>query len=115
MCDECKKHGYPSPVYEVSTGDPGDILVRIDAAPDALLDSSGKISASSRETVNEAVNETINDLIIRAVKSNPRIRRQRLLKLIPSMTLSTLTRRLSELSSQIEFKGAPKAGVYYIK
>ena len=111
MCDECKKHGYPSPVYEVSAGDPGDILVRIDAAPDALLDSSGKISASSRETVNE----TVNDLIIRAVKSNPRIRRQRLLKLIPSMTLSTLTRRLSELSSQIEFKGAPKAGVYYIK
>jgi len=55
VCDECKKHGYPSPVYEVSAGDPGDILVRIDAAPDPLLDSSCKTSASSHEPVNSSV------------------------------------------------------------
>ena len=34
--DECARHGCPPPVYEVSSGDPGDILVRLDAAPDAV-------------------------------------------------------------------------------
>ena len=109
--DECKRHGCPPPVYEVSVGDPGDILVRIDAAPDALLDTPGKTTASLSETVNE----TVNDQIIKIVKNNPGIRRPRLLKLIPSLTLSTLARRLAELSAQIEFRGAPKTGGYYIK
>ncbi len=35
--DECARHGCPPPVYEVSAGDPGDIQVRIDAAPDAMV------------------------------------------------------------------------------
>ena len=117
--DECKKHGCPSPVYVVSAGDPGDILVRIDAAPDALLDTPDTAVASLGETingtVNETVNETVNDQIVKVVKSNPGIRRPRLLKLIPSLTLSTLARRLAELSVQIEFRGAPKTGGYYVK
>ena len=59
--DECKRHGCPPPVYEVSTGAPGDILVRIDAAPDALLDTPDKATASMSETVNGTVNETVNE------------------------------------------------------
>lgn len=92
-------------------GDPGDILVRIDAAPDALPNRPDGAVASLGETVNE----TVNDLIIKVVKKNPGIRRPRLLKLIPSLTLSTLAHRLAELSAQIEFRGAPKTGGYHIK
>ena len=40
--DECRKHGCPPPVYEVSAGDPGDIQVRIDAAPDAFAEAPMK-------------------------------------------------------------------------
>ena len=36
---ECRKHGCPMPVYDISHGEPGDILVRIDAAPDAQTTS----------------------------------------------------------------------------
>ena len=42
--DECKRYGCPPPVYEISEGEPGDIQVRIDAAPDALLDVSADVS-----------------------------------------------------------------------
>ena len=37
--DECAKHGCPPPVYEVGMGDPGDIQVRLDAAPDAIAEA----------------------------------------------------------------------------
>lgn len=49
--DECKRHGCPPPVYEVSAGDPGDIQVRIDAAPDAIVgDTNADINEPSRDT-----------------------------------------------------------------
>ena len=32
---ECKRRGCPEPFYEVNAGEPGDLLVRLDAAPDA--------------------------------------------------------------------------------
>ena len=46
--DECKRHGCPTPVYEVSAGNPGDIMVRVDAAPDAVVGI-----AESQETKTE--------------------------------------------------------------
>ena len=67
------------------------------------------------ETVNETVNATVNDLIVEIVRSNPGIRRPRILELFPTIKRGTLTRRLSDLSSIIEFRGAPKTGGYYCK
>ena len=45
--DECARHGRPPPAYEVSAGDPGDIQVRIDAAPDAVVEKQ-KDSATAK-------------------------------------------------------------------
>ena len=46
--EECAKHGCPPPVYEVCNGDPGDIQVRIDAAPDAIVEERTGLGAEKR-------------------------------------------------------------------
>lgn len=53
MCDECKKHGCPPPVYEIIMGESGDILVRIDSAPDAIVNAAigEQITGSTNEYV----------------------------------------------------------------
>ncbi|MBP5544145.1 MAG: hypothetical protein ILM98_08715 [Kiritimatiellae bacterium] len=115
--DECARHGCPPPVYEVSAGAPGDIQVRIDAAPDAIVSAQGVFSVGNHEatsaTVNATVNATVSDLIFDARKNNPGIRRPGLLQLLPMVKLGTLTRKLAELSDRIEFRGPPKTGGYY--
>lgn len=127
--DECRKHGCPPPVYEVTSGDPGDIQVRIDAAPDARLDTEattdgrGKeadvhgatVSATLNATVNATPSATVTELIIETIRANPGIRRPQLLSLIPSVKRGTLTRRLAGMPDLIEFRGAPKTGGYFLK
>ncbi len=91
--DECARHGCPPPVYEVSTGDPGDIQVRIDAAPDAIVEEQAEDpsvghtepttlkttpenSTTTPETTpenSETTPETSMVRIFRAVKKSPRI------------------------------------------
>ena len=66
-------------------------------------------------TVSATVSATVNDLIVEIVRSNPGIRRPKLLELLPTVKRGTLTRRLSDLSDVIEFRGAPKTGGYYCK
>ena len=114
--DECARHGCPPPVYEVSAGDPGDIQVRIDAAPDAIVQGEsgdGTHEVITSATVNATVNATVTDLIFDAIKNNPGIRRPGLLLLLPMVKRGTLTRKLAELSDRIEFRGSPKSGGYY--
>ena len=82
--DECKRHGCPPPMYEVSAGDPGDIMVRIDAAPDAVVESvepqeaktigakvEGRVGAESGQSRGrvEAGSVTIRERIIAALQS----------------------------------------------
>ena len=74
-----------------------------------------RMGATVNATVSATVSATVNDLIIEIVRSNPGIRRPRLLELLPSVKRGTLTRRLSDLSRIIEFRGAPKTGGYYYK
>lgn len=125
--DECRKHGCPPPVYEVTSGNPGDIQVRIDAAPDAIASDdaeergkdAGAHGATANATVNATPNETVDatvtGLILETIRTNPGIRRPRLLLLLPSVKRGTLTRKLSDLSDLIEFRGAPKTGGYFLK
>ena len=98
--DECKKHGCPPPVYEVSTGDPGDIQVCINAAPDAIVDSD------SRGANVETINETI--------KSNPGISMIQLATLL-GKSRATIARGISSLvrGKRIEHRGSNKTGGYY--
>ena len=71
--------------------------------------------ATVNATVSATVNATVNDLIVDIVRTNPGIRRPKLLELLPTVKRGTLTRRLSDLSDVIEFRGAPKTGGYYCK
>ena len=82
--DECKRHGCPPPEYEVSAGDPGDIMVRINAAPDAVVESAepqeamtigakveGRVGAESGQSRGrvEAGSVTIRERIVAALQS----------------------------------------------
>ena len=70
---------------------------------------------ASKKRTGATVNATVSDMIVEIVRANPGIRRPRLLELLPTIKRGTLTRRLSDLSSVIEFRGAPKTGGYYCK
>ena len=70
--DECARHGCPPPVYEVSAGDPGDILVRLDAAPDALAGAGQEGHEGNREG-NEGNREgNTLERVFAAIARNPR-------------------------------------------
>ena len=77
--------------------------------------SKKRTGATVNATVSATVNATVSDMIVEIVRANPGIRRPRLLELLPTIKRGTLTRRLSDLSGVIEFRGAPKTGGYYCK
>ena len=52
---ECRKHGCPNPQYSVNPGEPGDIMVRVDAAPDAVVESSANNGGPINGPINEAI------------------------------------------------------------
>lgn len=106
--DECKKHGCPPPVYEISPGDPGDIQVRIDAAPDAIIKGPNKNIEC--ETINETITETINETI----KANPGISMIRLATIL-GKSRATIARGIAVLvkDKKIVHKGSNKTGGYF--
>jgi len=55
---ECIKHGCPAPFYEVNSGEPGDLLVRIDAAPDALIEDEGAPVHGAEDTAAATTSHT---------------------------------------------------------
>ena len=80
--DECAQHGCPPPVYEVSAGDPGDIQVRIDAAPDAIVNEQEDVVASvqiqsttpkNNSGSREKSMEKSREKILTAIRENPNI------------------------------------------
>ena len=77
--------------------------------------SKKRTGATVNATVSATVNATVSDMIVEIVRANPGIRRPRLLEHLPTIKRGTLTRRLSDLSGVIEFRGAPKTGGYYCK
>ena len=120
--DECKRHGCPQPVYEVNAGDPGDIMVRIDAAPDALVDEThdkgnGAVSGAVNGVVNDGVKiSQTQRRVMEAIGSQPGINARKLANLLGlgTSTVDRSVRMLKDLNL-IEFSGAPKTGGYFLK
>ena len=56
---ECRKHGCPNPQYSVNSGDPGDIMVRVGAAPDAIVANQAKSDGPINGPINEPINGPI--------------------------------------------------------
>lgn len=59
---ECRKHGCPQPQYSVNPGEPGDIMMRVDAAPDAIVTDRTEFDGSITEVINDAISEAIKRL-----------------------------------------------------
>ena len=117
--DERKMHGCPPPVYEVSAGDPGDIQVRIDAAPDTLLGTSAEMSygvVDSSEKFGRTIKRTIKDVLLDAIASHPDIKAPELME-ISGRGQTMVTDALSVLVNEglIEYRGSRKTGGYHIK
>ena len=115
---DCRKHGCPKPQYSVNPGEPGDIMVRVDAAPDAIVESSENkceaISGPISGPINDAINDAISEAINEAIKRTPGINKPKLVKLL-GKSKATVERAISELiaSSRIEHRGSKKTGGYY--
>ena len=105
---ECRKHGCPKPQYTVNPGEPGDIMVMVDAASDAIV--------TERTKSDGPINDAINDAIKEAIKRSPGINKPKLVKLL-GKSRATVERAISELiaSSRIEHRGSKKTGGYFLK
>lgn len=117
--DECRKHGCPPPVCEVCEGNPGDIQVRIDAAPDTLLGASAEISygvVNSSEKFGRTIKRTIKDVLFDAITSHPGIKAPELME-ISGRGRTMVTDALSVLVNEglIEYRGSRKTGGYHDK
>ena len=114
---ECRKHGCPKPTYTISPGNPGDLMVCVKAASDAVVVESAKPNGADNVTLNDTLNVTLNDTLIplyELIRDNPGRRSpffvQRLGK-----TARTVKRQLAELAGKIEFRGPSRTGGYYLK
>ena len=114
--DECKLHGCPPPVYEVSAGDPGDIMVRIDAAPDALVSDSGEDATKSMLKDGRPIKRPIKDELLDAIKAAPGITRPQLMSMV-GKGRTVVTEALASLQkdASIEHRGSRKTGGYYVR
>ena len=128
--DECAKHGCPPPVYEVSTGDPGDIQVRIDAAPDAIVGedrqnaetvsdvrpSEPKDGRPIKRPIKRPINRPIKEGILEAIKETPGLSRPQLMAML-GKGRTVVTEALASLLKEalIEHRGSRKTGGYYAK
>ena len=120
--DECKRHGCPQPVYEVNAGDPGDIMVRIDAAPDALVDEAhGKDNGAVSGALNGALNGALKLSATQQKVYGEIARKQGITaeQIVSSLGFgkSTVDRCILYLKSinLVERRGSRKTGGYFLK
>ncbi len=118
VVDECKKHGCPPPVYEVNAGDPGDIMVRIDAAPDTVVSQAGeKVNDVLKEgrTIMRTIKRTIKDILLDAIKSHPGIKAPELMA-ASGRGRTAVTDALAVLVSEglVQYRGSRKTGGYHV-
>ena len=87
-------------------------MVRVGAAPDAIVadraESAGPINGPVTEAISEAINE--------AIKRSPGINKPKLVKLL-GKSKGTVERAISGLisSSRIEHRGSKKTGGYFLE
>lgn len=84
------------------------------------LGGTVKDAESVNGTVNGIVNGAVKDpepankrIVLQAVRENPGVRRPQLTRLT-GLSERTLARILADLHGQVEFRGAPKTGGYYV-
>ena len=114
VVDECKKHGCPPPVYEVNAGDPGDIMVRIDAAPDTVVSQEGeKVNDVLKE--GRTIKRTIKDILLDAIKSHPGIKAPELMA-ASGRGRTAVTDALAVLVREglVQYRGSRKTGGYHV-
>ena len=87
-------------------------MVRVDAAPDAIVADR----AESDGPITEAINDAISEAIKEAIKRSPGINKPKLVKIL-GKSKATVERAISGLISsfRIEHRGSKKTGGYFLK
>lgn len=101
---ECRKHGCPNPQYSVNPGDPGDIMVRVSAAPDAIVADQVKSDGP--------INGPTNKRVLQFVREHAGCKRADIANGI-GVSLRSLKRALEGLSAEIQYRGSKKTGGYF--
>jgi len=85
-------------------------MVRVNAAPDAIVDEPAK----QGDPINEAISDAINEAINEAIKSRPGINRPQLVNMVKK-SRATVERSIAYLveKGRIEHRGSKKTGGYY--
>ena len=109
-------------MYEVNAGDPGDIMVRIDAAPDALVDEAhGKDNGAVSGALNGALNGALKLSATQQKVYGEIARKQGITaeQIVSSLGFgkSTVDRCILYLKSinLVERRGSRKTGGYFLK
>ena len=109
---ECRKHGCPKPQYFVNSGDPGDIMVKVLAASDAMVEASTTHDGPISGPINGPINGPIKDRVVKYIQQHPGCKQHEMVKEL-GFTQRTLKRMLAELFDKIEYRGSKKTGGYY--
>ena len=107
---ECRKHGCPKPQYSVNPGEPGDIMVRVDAASDAIVE----FSENKCGPISGPINGPIKERVLQYIRQHSGCKQAEIVKEI-DVPSRTLKRILAELSGKIEYRGSKKTGGYFLK
>lgn len=90
--------------YFVNSGDPGDIMVKVLAASDAMVEAS--------TTHDGPISGPIKDRVVKYIQQHPGCKQHEMVKEL-GFTQRTLKRMLAELCDKIEYRGSKKTGGYY--
>lgn len=85
-------------------GDPGDIMVRVGAAPDAIVADQAKSDGP--------INGPINMRVLQFVREHAGCKRADIANGI-GVSLRSLKRVLEGLSAEIQYRGSKKTGGYF--
>jgi len=77
-----------------------------------LVDET-KTNTGSCDPVNDPVNDAVSQLVLKAIRNHPGIRRN-VIAQIAGVSEATIKRRLKGLTRFVRFRGAPKTGGYWV-
>ena len=89
-------------------------MVRVDAAPNAIVESSENKCEAISGLINGPISGPIKERILQYIQQHSGCKQAEIVKEI-DVPSRTLKRILAELSGKIEYRGSKKTGGYFLK
>ena len=108
LIEHCRSVGLSNPEFHIDPFEFGIVIRR---------KGGGGVNDPVNDPVNGPVNDPVNDgvrLVLNTIMAHPGIRRNAIAKLL-GVSDATVKRRIKLLGHEVEFRGAPKNGGYYVR